>query len=171
VWFDQGRADVRAEWGSDGLSALLPASDVVVIVDVLSFSTCVDVAVSRGAAVIPFASRGEVAAAFAAGAGAACAGPRGQARFSLSPASFMSVEPGTRVVLPSPNGGALAAETAGVPTFTACLRNAPAVARAAARLGRRIALIEAGFEEDVRVAAEYDVSPCAPVLRTGAFER
>jgi 2-phosphosulfolactate phosphatase len=46
-------------------------------------------------------------------------------------------------VLPSPNGSTLAL-AATVPLFTACLRNAPAVARQAAAHGSRIAVIPAG---------------------------
>jgi 2-phosphosulfolactate phosphatase len=46
-------------------------------------------------------------------------------------------------VLPSPNGSTLAL-AATVPLFTACLRNAPAVARQATVHGSRIAVIPAG---------------------------
>jgi 2-phosphosulfolactate phosphatase len=53
MYFDQGRYDVRCEWSLEGLLALREISDVVIIVDVLSFSTAVDVAISRGATVIP----------------------------------------------------------------------------------------------------------------------
>ncbi|MFT4229137.1 MAG: 2-phosphosulfolactate phosphatase [Microbacterium sp.] len=48
--FDQSRYQVRFEWGADGLARLAPA-DVVVVVDVLPFSTTATDAVSRGDAV------------------------------------------------------------------------------------------------------------------------
>ena len=47
-------------------------------------------------------------------------------------------------MLPSPNGAALSLQTGVVPTFTACLRNAEAVAHAATRIGRRVLVISAG---------------------------
>ena len=46
--FSQQGYDIRFEWGLAGVKALAPLSDVVIIVDVLSFSTCVDVVVNRG---------------------------------------------------------------------------------------------------------------------------
>ena len=45
--FDQSRYQVRFEWGADGLRRLAPA-DVIVVVDVLRFSTTVTDAVARG---------------------------------------------------------------------------------------------------------------------------
>ncbi|WP_439593653.1 2-phosphosulfolactate phosphatase [Microbacterium sp.] len=48
--FDQHRYQVRFEWGAEGLARLAPA-DVVVVVDVLRFSTTVTDAVSRGESV------------------------------------------------------------------------------------------------------------------------
>lgn len=45
--FDQSRYQVRLEWGADGL-ARLAASDIVVVVDMLRFSTMVTDAVARG---------------------------------------------------------------------------------------------------------------------------
>lgn len=48
--FDQHRYQVRLEWGADGLRRLAPA-DVVVVVDVLRFSTTVTDAVARGESV------------------------------------------------------------------------------------------------------------------------
>jgi 2-phosphosulfolactate phosphatase len=48
--FDQHRYQVRLDWGAAGLGRLAPA-DVVVVVDVLRFSTTVTDAVARGASV------------------------------------------------------------------------------------------------------------------------
>lgn len=48
--FDQSRYQVRLEWGADGL-ARLAASDIVVVVDVLRYSTSVTDAVAGGGSV------------------------------------------------------------------------------------------------------------------------
>jgi 2-phosphosulfolactate phosphatase len=132
----------RCEWGLAGLLSLQESSDAVIIVDVLSFSTAVDIALSRGATVLPCRWKDDSAERFAAEQGAVLAGSRG-AEYSLSPASLRSIPPGTRLVLPSPNGSTLAL-AATIPVWTACLRNAPAVARQAAAHGSRIAVIPAG---------------------------
>jgi 2-phosphosulfolactate phosphatase len=95
---------VRFEWGEHGVRALAATSDVVVIVDVLSFCTTVDVAVSRGASVFPFASRDiDAAALYADQKGAALAVSRQQTTpaqpYSLSPASVTAIPDTTRLVL------------------------------------------------------------------------
>jgi 2-phosphosulfolactate phosphatase len=141
---DQARFDVRCEWGQHGVELLAPEADSVVIVDVLSFCTCVDVATARGVIVYPCRWRDPSAAAFAARLSAHLAGSRAAGGLSLSPGSLLGLAPGSRLVLPSPNGSALSVATGRAPTFAGCLRNAAAVARAARRLGSRVAVIPAG---------------------------
>jgi 2-phosphosulfolactate phosphatase len=142
--FDQARFDVRCEWGERGLAALAPSSDVVIVVDVLCFSTCVDIATARGAEIVPFRFDYDAAREHAAGIGTEAAARRGQGRYSLSPGTFLDVPRGTRVVLPSPNGATLSVMAGERPTLAGCLRNAAAAAKAALELGRRVAVIPAG---------------------------
>jgi 2-phosphosulfolactate phosphatase len=142
--FDQADFEVRCEWGEKGISQLAPISDVVVIIDVLSFSTCIDIANSRGVIVFPYQWKDESAQTFAQSIDAELAKKRGGSRYSLSPASLLSISQGTRLVLPSPNGSSLSLATAATPTLTGCLRNCRAVALAAMSYGRRIAIVPAG---------------------------
>lgn len=98
--------------------------------------------------VIPYAY-GDMAAATAEAErlGVLVAAPRrAGGQLSLSPASLVRLEPGARVLLPSPNGSRLSLATGGVPTIAGCLRNATAVARAAASMAGEgvIAVIAAG---------------------------
>ena len=78
---------VFCEWGLKGARKFDGNAGAIVIVDVLSFSTCVDIAVARGAMVYPFPYSDFSAAAVAARAiGAEIAGPRESTeyRYSLS---------------------------------------------------------------------------------------
>ena len=146
MYFDQSEYDVRFEWGLSGVEALAPVSDVMIIVDVLSFTTCVDVVVGRGGTVYPYCDGLESLADYAHSRGALFAAPgrRHEAAYSLSPSSLSTIPEGTRLVLPSPNGSTLSLATAGVPTMAGCLRNARAVAARATQLGKRISVIAAG---------------------------
>lgn len=121
---------VRCEWGLDGARAVVPGADLAVVVDVLSFTTCVSVAVDRGAKVFPYPWRDETAREFAAHHGAALAGPRGSEGLSLSPASLRAASVLDRVVLPSPNGSAISHELAASAgqVVAVSLRNAAATA-------------------------------------------
>lgn len=143
--------DVRFEWGPGGAAALAPSSSCLVVVDVLSFSTSVTVAVEAGTRVYPCAWRDESAAEFARSRRAELAVGRravSAARpWSLSPAALRRAPFVPRLVLPSPNGSAIcaaAAEGAGagagtgvgvgvgvgaVTVIAGCLRNAAAVGR------------------------------------------
>jgi 2-phosphosulfolactate phosphatase len=119
---------VRFDWGPAG--AAQAGDGVLVVVDVLSFTTAVTVAVERGAAVHPAPWDDDAAARLARDVGAELAVGRSERSeehpWSLSPAALRSAPAGARLVLPSPNGSAIAAVAKGV-VVAACLRNARAV--------------------------------------------
>jgi 2-phosphosulfolactate phosphatase len=152
--FGQEDFDVRLDWGPVG--ARTTGADVAVVVDVLSFSTSVTVAVERGMRVYPYRWKGADAEAFAAEHQAVLAVGRlegtkaGAVRApSLSPAGLMTCEAVPRLVLPSPNGSTIAAALlAGESTVAAgCLRNARATAAwlaTALDAGRSVAVVAAG---------------------------
>lgn len=143
--FDQTDYGLRCEWGLHGVTTLAPVSDVLIIVDILSFSTAVDIAVARGASVLPYRWRDSSAEAFAASIGALLAAPRSaHGEYSLSPASLQSIPAHTALVLPSPNGSTLCLHAIGAMVLTACLRNSAAVAARARASGSRVAVIPAG---------------------------
>jgi 2-phosphosulfolactate phosphatase len=143
--FDQAQFTIRCEWGENGVAALAPISDAVIIVDVMSFSTAVSIATARGARVYPFRSGDESdKIEFAKSVQAQWAGHRGKSKYSLSPASLLTIPQGARLVLPSPNGSTLTLATGDRPTLAGCLRNAKAVARAALKFGNKIAVIPCG---------------------------
>ena len=144
MYYDQDEYDIRCEWGLNGVTNLAPMCDAVVIVDVLSFSTCVDVAVGRGAVVYPYRWHDGRVEEFARSVGAVVARARRGKGYGLSPASLMGIEAGVKLVLPSPNGSTLSLSTGDKPTFAGCIRNAEAVAKAAGRAGRRILVVPAG---------------------------
>jgi 2-phosphosulfolactate phosphatase len=236
MYYEQAEFEVRCEWGLAGIANLAPSSDVVIIVDVLSFSTCVEIAVSRGAIIYPYLWKDFASEEFAERVGAVLATSRRSATgYSLSPKSLAAIPPGTKLVLPSPNGSTLTLASGDKPTVAGCFRNAGTVASTAQQLGRRILvvpagerwpdgplrpavedllgagaiikqlrgskspealvaenafvsvehdvtatlracgsgkeLIERGFGEDVALAAQVDVSDCAPVLGDGAFRK
>jgi 2-phosphosulfolactate phosphatase len=141
VTHGQSGFDIRCDWGLNGLRALLPSCQAVIIVDVLSFCTAVDVATARGVVVYPSDPE---STSVSVPEGARLAGERSAGGLSLSPRSFLDITPGTRVVLPSPNGSRLSLATGDIPTFAGCLRNAEAVASAARQIANRIAVIPAG---------------------------
>jgi 2-phosphosulfolactate phosphatase len=131
----QGAHRVRFEWGAAGAAAVATDGDLVVVIDVLSFTTTLSVAVDAGVAVLPCSCDDDAAAeALAHDHGAVLAVGRSQGRpgrFSLSPASIRAaVALPKRLVLPSPNGSELARSLVGgaATCVGACLRNAPAVA-------------------------------------------
>lgn len=122
MFYDQREFDLRCEWGSVGVSQLLPHSDAIAIVDVLLFSTCVDIAVGNGAIVYPYQWKDESAKDYADSLDAILANSRHKfdTSYSLSPASLVHLPAGSRLVLPSPNGSSLSLATGQTPTFAGC---------------------------------------------------
>jgi len=122
---------VRFEWGPVGAARAGGHGGALVVVDVLSFTTAVTVAVERGTAVHPAASR-DAGVALARRTGAELAVGRHHVTddhpWSLSPAALRSAPARARLVLPSPNGSAIAATVEDGVVVAACLRNARAVA-------------------------------------------
>jgi 2-phosphosulfolactate phosphatase len=151
--------DVDCDWGLNGLRALARGR-VVVIVDVLSFSTATTVAVARGAEILPCDWNDEHAAALAYAERAEVASKRGRGKFSLAPSSLKKIEKGTRLVLPSPNGSALAfaaRELDAQAVLVGCLRNAGAAAKWLNAQRKPVAVIAAGERWDdgtIRFAIE-----------------
>jgi 2-phosphosulfolactate phosphatase len=157
--FEQDGFDLRVEWGLDGVRALGPHCAVLVIVDVLSFTTTVDIAVGRGGRVLPLPWRDERAAEAAAKAGATLTTsglvPDGSGYiaetsggWTLRPSSLVSLPAGTFLAIASPNGATLSAAAAetGTTVLAGCLRNASAVAAVAAEIAgdRPVGIVPAG---------------------------
>lgn len=152
----QGGHLLRMEWGPTGAAAVADDAEYAVVVDVLSFTTTLSIAVDRGIRVFPHPWKDERAAAYAADRDAVLAVGRLEARaagpgatVSLSPAAMREVDGATRVVLPSPNGSTISAALAGhgAVVVGACLRNRSAVARwLAPRVagGARVAVVAGG---------------------------
>ena len=122
--------DPRLAWASEGGTLLAGACPVLVVVDILRFTTAVEVAVANGALVVP----------------ERWAGRERQGLSSLSPVSLLGVPAGTRVTLASPNGATVSLDLAdaGAVVLAGCLRNASAVAAAARDLGGPVGVVAAG---------------------------
>ncbi|PVG82270.1 2-phosphosulfolactate phosphatase [Nocardioides gansuensis] len=163
---DQSSYGVRFDWGPTGASAV--TADVAVVVDVLSFTTTLTVAVEKGIEVFPFRWRDGRAAEHALRHRATLAVGRFEAlarsdarHVSLSPATLAKAEDVERLVLPSPNGSTIAFQLAeaGATVVGACLRNASAVGRYVAGLGGSVVVIAAGERWD-----DDTLRPCAEDL-------
>ncbi len=125
---------VRFDWGQLGAEAVGPGAAIVAVVDVLSFTTALTVAVDQGIEVFPYRWRDRAAAAHAQRHEAVLA----VARSAVTEPGQVSLSPGTirrssgieRLVLPSPNGSAIAQNlaAAGSRVIGVSLRNADAAA-------------------------------------------
>ncbi|MCW2759191.1 MAG: hypothetical protein JWO46_2937, partial [Nocardioidaceae bacterium] len=150
--FAQSEHAVRLEWALPGARLLGPAATVTVVVDVLSFTTTLTVALDRGAVVFPYAWADDSAREYAVARDAVLAAGRrtaGPGQVSLSPGSIRAAASFDRLVLPSPNGSTICAALAdtGTRVLAASLRNRSAVAAALVPVlagGGTVALVPAG---------------------------
>lgn len=123
----------RFDWGLAGARAIGPGAAIVAVVDVLSFTTALTVAVERGIEVFPYRWRDHTAVAHAKRHDAVLAVGRAQAgpgQISLSPETIRHSSGIERLVLPSPNGSTIAQDLAGAGSWVigVSLRNAAAAA-------------------------------------------
>lgn len=159
-----------SEWGAQGVRALAARCPVLVIVDVLSFGTAVDVAVGTGARVLPLPWQGDRAHTAATEAGAVLVAPRDLDRWSLSPSSLRSLRSDVLLALPSPNGASLSTQAGalGATVFAGCVRNATAVAKAAqaTAAGAPVGVIAAGerWDDDSLRPAVEDLLGAGAIL-------
>lgn len=143
--YNQSEFDIRLEWGERGVKELAPVSDVVIIIDVFSFSTSVDIATNNGAIVFPFDPDNNAIEYSKSVDGIIAEKIRNNSgKFSLSPSSLTNIPKNTRLVLPSRNGSALSLLTGNTFTTCGCLRNAKSVAEYAMTIGNKISIIAGG---------------------------
>lgn len=141
----------RMQWGPEGVALAAKAGHIVVIVDVLVFSTSTIAAVAQGAQVMPV---GSIPAANEAAAHWGAVELLGRARptpegWSHSPVSLVGLPEGLRLVYYSLNGSTCSAAAQGAEALlVGGLVNASAVARVAQglqeRSGRPITVVACG---------------------------
>jgi len=131
----------RFDWGRRGVQQAVEQGNILVIVDTLRFSTATITATHHGGLIYP-CSLDEDAAELARRIGGEVAVSRrdtpDKGRFSLSPATYFNIEPGTKVVLASPNGASCSKYGSQIPyLFIGALVNAQAVAMAVSSLAEQ----------------------------------
>ena len=144
---------IRFDWGPVGADAVGPGAALVAVVDVLSVTTTLSVAVERGIAVLPYRWGDRTAAQVARDHDAVLAVGRREVvrpgQVSLSPDSVLRSSGIRRLVLPSPNGATVSARlaAAGATVVGVSLRNADAAAASVLRRlgpGVAVAVVAAG---------------------------
>ncbi len=131
-------AQVHVEWGPPGARLAAERGDVVVIVDVLVFSTSLVLTATRGGTALSYSTAElermggrERAAALLNAEVVAKDRAATTARFSLSPASLSTIAAGDRLIFTSLNGAACTSAAAKAPVvLIGALTNASAVATA-----------------------------------------
>ncbi|MDR7072996.1 2-phosphosulfolactate phosphatase [Fictibacillus barbaricus] len=135
--FDQSPYEIKFDWGIRGAREAAKREDIIIIVDVLSFSSTVTAAIRLGAVIYPFPPPiNTEARKYALSMGAELVVGRAEAiktgQHSLSPVSFSSADAGKSFVLCSLNGAACVEAAKKVPALLiGSLINADAAAQAA----------------------------------------
>jgi 2-phosphosulfolactate phosphatase len=90
AWFSQAKYTLRLDWGWEGARRAAMRGDLLVVVDILRFSTAMTIAASRNIRVTPtfWTDDPQILSA----------------KKYLSPALMQSMEEGTYLIVPSPNG-------------------------------------------------------------------
>ncbi|HEX5494582.1 MAG TPA: 2-phosphosulfolactate phosphatase [Mycobacteriales bacterium] len=172
--YDQAPAGARFGWGPVAGQRFGAVCACVVVVDVLSFTTAVEISVERGMRIHPYQwhdASGRPAESWASDRGFALAvGRRGVGPdhpWSLSPDRLRTAPVVEDLVLPSPNGATLStlAAAGGATVVAACLRNAAAVGRwlrvrGYGRTDRPVAVVAAGE----RWSDDGSLRPCVEDL-------
>src|SRR5437867_232498 len=109
--FDQRPHRLKLDWGWRGCANAAARGEIIVIVDVLRFSTICAAACSRDITIIPAAMDDELEGL--ARQHNAQLPPPGFPR--LSPDAYAQLAPGTRIVVRSPNGATCARFASGSP--------------------------------------------------------
>ncbi|MEK7432790.1 MAG: 2-phosphosulfolactate phosphatase [Cyanobacteriota bacterium] len=157
MYYSQKEYNIKCEWGFNGLNSLLSYSDIIIIIDILSFSTCIDIVMSKNSTAYPYKYNDESSISFAKFINAELAKKRSKNEISLSPYSLLNLKENSKIVLPSPNGSELSLSTKNKTTFCACFRNYKAVAKKALELDENITIICAGERwgnSELRVSIE-----------------
>jgi 2-phosphosulfolactate phosphatase len=116
-WFAQEKYALRLDWGWEGARRAAERGDLLVVVDILRFSTAMTVAASRNITVTPTFWSEDIATQ--------------EAKKYLSPALMQTVPEGTHLTVPSPNGATCCRygkDAAGV--YIGSFLNVQAIARA-----------------------------------------
>jgi 2-phosphosulfolactate phosphatase len=132
--YQQIRHSLRFDWAAQGADAIASRADIAVVIDILSFTTTLSVALDGGTTVLPYRWNDPTAAAYARRHNAVLAVGRttdGAAGISMSPVALRTARPPKRLVLPSPNGSTVAYQLGERvhAVLGASLRNVSAVAQ------------------------------------------
>ncbi|MFE1243214.1 2-phosphosulfolactate phosphatase [Fictibacillus sp. NPDC058756] len=169
TFFDQSPYEIKVEWGIKGAKEAAKREEILIIVDVLSFSSTVIAAMENQAVIYPFPPPiNEKAKKYADQLVAELVVGRAEAiktgKHSLSPNSFTADDRGKSYVLCSLNGAACVDAAKKVPgLLMGSLRNAQAVAEAASEVkkktGKPITIIACGERWENSSADENELRP------------
>ena len=146
---------VHIDWAKEGLAYARQKGDIVVIVDVLRFSSAVVTAVAHGFSIYPVPDRAS-GEELAQRVDACLAGRSDSPGISISPVSFMNVpvNQNRKVILPSPNGATCSSMIKDRDSaLVGCFLNAQAVGEMISSLafssGRSVTVIACGEQRSV----------------------